>query len=201
MKRVLLLFLAVSLVSTVGLTRVIADDTKSQVFDYRSAVIGDLQDIGKKFQDLAKLMPPEKFTWRPAEGSRSVSELYLYVATQYYRQPYEFGAIRAAGYEVEGDDATSGRGNVTPLEKTTTDKGQVLIELNDSLSYFKGIMPTLSDTDMQKRVKIAGKDVTVYEALLMMDAQLRQRLGQAVAYARMNGVTPPWTDEEPPASR
>jgi hypothetical protein len=166
-------------------------------FDYRSTAISDLVDTGSKFLSLAQATPADKFTWRPAgEGAYSFSELYLLAASLYYHLPYEFGAIRAAGYEFEGDDVTGGRSTAGPFEKSTTNKNAVVLELSDSLAYFKNIIPTLTDADLEKPIMLSGKRTTPDGGLFLMANDLHDYLAQAVVYARINGVSLHWMDEE-----
>lgn len=177
-----------------------SDTGNSPGFDYRSVVFTDLLDTGKKLLETAQATPPDKFTWRPPNADRaySVSELYLLAASLYYHMPYEFGAIRAAGYEFEGDDVTGGRGTAIPFEKSTTEKRAVLLELTDSLAYFKNIMPTLSEADLQEPIELDGRRTTPNAGLFLMATDLHNYLAQAVVYARLNGIVLPWmnTDDE-----
>jgi hypothetical protein len=174
-----------------------AETPASADFEYRSAVFSDLLDTGKKLLSLAQATPEDKFTWRPSgDGAYSVSEVYLLAASQYYHLPYTFGAIRAAGYEFEGDDVTGGRGAAPPFEKSTTSKDRVILELIDSFSYFKNIMPTLTDADLDKPITLSGRRTTPNGGLFLMATDLHEYLAQAVDYARQTGVVLPWMNEE-----
>ena len=44
-----------------------------------------------------------------------------------------------------------------------------------------------------QKVKIDGKVVTVDGMYLRMIAHANEHMGQLVAYARMNGIVPPWS--------
>ena len=161
----------------------------------RAAVIADLTDTATKFIELANSMPAETFTWRPSEHDRSVSELYLCVAGLYFHQPSEFGAVRAGSYELDGNAASAGlEKKIPPFEKRTTDKKEVVDWLIDARAYFKGIMPTLSDDDWKKTIKLNGRDITANEGLFEMAAELHGCMSQALTYARAKGVSPPWPE-------
>lgn len=41
--------------------------------------------------------------------------------------------------------------------------------------------------------KIYGRDFTIAQTSLMMSGDLHEHLGQLIAYARSNGVKPPWS--------
>jgi uncharacterized damage-inducible protein DinB len=65
--------------------------------------------------------------------------------------------------------------------------------MKDSFAHAKKAAEGLSDADLDKPVKVFGRDSTVREALLLVATHAHEHLGQAIAYARMNGVTPPWS--------
>jgi hypothetical protein len=174
-----------------------ASHTPPSSFDFKTAALADLEDMGKKLLELAKAMPPDKFTWRPnGEGSRSVSEVYLLAATQYYHLPSEWGLLKAAGYEADGDQVTGNRAPTVPLEKLTTDKAQTINELFDAISYFGGISKTLTDADLQKPIRFLGHDTTPGASLLLLDNDVHEYLDQAILYAQMNGVVLSWMTEK-----
>src|SRR5262249_62231400 len=47
---------------------------------FRAEFLRDLADVQKKIEDLAAAIPAEKYTWRPAPGVRSISEVYMHIA-------------------------------------------------------------------------------------------------------------------------
>jgi hypothetical protein len=160
------------------------------------AVLADVEDVGRKLIELAQAMPADKFGWRPnGEGLFSVSEVYLLAATRYYHMPSVWGGLQAKGYEIEGNAATAGTTEDPPLEKSTTNKVEVVNQLTDAVSYFDGMMKTLTDANMQKSIKILGRTTTPYLSLILMDADLHEFLAQAMNYARSNGVVLPWMNE------
>src|SRR5436305_9064865 len=54
------------------------------VTGYRSEVMAEVMVQEDKFLRLANAIPAEKYTWRPAEGVRSVAEVFMHVATANY---------------------------------------------------------------------------------------------------------------------
>src|SRR5713101_6530041 len=51
----------------------------------------------------------------------------------------------------------------------------------------------LSDNDLQAPVKLFGRDMTKQGALMLILEDQHEHLGQSIAYARSNGVVPPWS--------
>jgi uncharacterized damage-inducible protein DinB len=150
----------------------------------RTEALNELSYFEKRFTDLANAMPADKYTWRPAEGVRSVSEVFLHVAAANYNIPRLLGTQPPAGIDVRG------------LEKSTTDKAKIIETLKNSFAHTHGAILTLSDTDVEKSVKLLGKDNTYRGVMIFILRHLGEHLGQSIAYARINGVVPPWTEEQ-----
>ena len=51
----------------------------------------------------------------------------------------------------------------------------------------------LSDNDLRTPVKLFGRDMTKLDALILILKDQHEHLGQSIAYARTNGVVPPWS--------
>jgi len=146
---------------------------------FRAEFLSDLADVQKKIEELAAAMPADKYTWRPAPGVRSVSEVYMHIAGGNYFLASYVG-MKPPAY----DEST--------LEKIN-DKQRVLLELRKSFDHIRLAALTASDTDLDKPVKMLGTNTTVRGAFMNALVHLHEHLGQSIAYARMNGVVPPWT--------
>ena len=75
-------------------------------------------------------------------------------------------------------------------EKSITDKAGVIAFLKDS---FDAVRKGYSSVDQQKKVKLLNKDVTAGDVFLRILVHNHEHMGQAIAYARINGVAPPWS--------
>lgn len=157
---------------------------------YRAEVISDIEGIGKKLVDLATAMPAEKYAWRPAPGVRSVSEVYMHVVGANYLLPSFLGAKLPEGFDRE-------------MERTVTDKAKVIEWLKKSIDNAKAAISSASDADLDKKVKAFGREMTERRVLMIVQTHMHEHLGQSIAYARSNGVTPPWSEagEQPPAKK
>jgi uncharacterized damage-inducible protein DinB len=132
---------------------------------------------------LAEAFPAEKFAWRPAEGVRSVSETLLHLATANFGFPNAWGVKPPEGLDLRG------------LQKSTTDKAKVIALVKQSYEHMRAAVSNLSDADLEKRVKFFGDEAPIAEILFHTANHQHEHLGQLIAYARMNGVVPPWTAE------
>lgn len=145
----------------------------------RAEFLKELDNVEKKMVSLAEAMPQDKLTWRPMEGVRSVSEVYMHMAGSNFRFPQFLGLKAPTG--IEGD-----------LEKMT-DKAKVVEALKQSFVHLRQAATNTPDADWEKSVTFSGRSINVREAFFRQSLNLREHLGQSIAYARMNRVVPPWT--------
>jgi hypothetical protein len=78
------------------------------------------------------------------------------------------------------------------LEKSVTRKADVINWLKRSLDAVKTARASLKPGDLDRKVKIEGRDATVDGMYLRIIVHANEHMGQLVAYARMNGIAPPW---------
>lgn len=146
---------------------------------FRAEFVADLDDVEDKFTQLATNDPVEKYGWRPAPGVRSISEVFMHVAgSNYFLATF-------LGVEAPPDLPKD-------MEKIT-DKPTVLAELHKSFDYLRRVAANESDADLEKTVKMFGKPSTQRFVFTTILTHLHEHLGQSIAYARMNGVVPPWS--------
>jgi uncharacterized damage-inducible protein DinB len=145
---------------------------------------GEWGHVSRQLIALAEATPAEKFAWRPAAGVRSVSEVYMHIALANYFLLAATGPKLPAGLTSETDP-----------EKTVTAKADVIDWLKRSLDAVKVAHTTVKPADLQRKVKVNGRDATVDGMYLRIIVHANEHMGQLVAYARMSGVVPPWTKE------
>jgi hypothetical protein len=80
------------------------------------------------------------------------------------------------------------------LEKKVTAKPDVVSWLKRSLDAVKTAHAGIRPADLQRKVKIEGKDATVDGMYLRVIVHANEHMGQLIAYARMNGIVPPWSE-------
>jgi uncharacterized damage-inducible protein DinB len=142
---------------------------------------GEWLHVSKQLIELAEAIPAEKFTWRPAPGARSVSETYMHIALANFYLLSVTGAPMPA--EIKSPS----------MEKTVTAKPDVISWLKRSLDAVKTARAQLKPGDLQRKVKISGREATVDGMYLRIIIHDNEHMGQLVAYARMNGIVPPWS--------
>ena len=159
-----------------------APDQKVTVgYDLKPQALLDLDQLEQKFTDLAGAIPQEKYTWRPGDGVRSVSEVFLHVAQSNYYILSLMGVERPAGTEAKD------------FEKSTTDKAKIIDQMKQSFAFTKANIGKLTNADLAKALPKLGPQANEGDVVYILVTHLHEHLGQSIAYARVNGVVPPWT--------
>jgi hypothetical protein len=65
--------------------------------------------------------------------------------------------------------------------------------LNEGFAYTKSIVMGISPDSLVGTRKLFGRDYSILETSIGMTADLHEHLGQLIAYARVNGIVPPWS--------
>lgn len=143
---------------------------------------GEWAHVSRQLIALAEAIPAEKFGWRPGPGVRSVSEVLNHITLA------NFYLLSYTGPKVPGDLKAEG------MEKDVTAKAEVVAWLKRSLDAVRVAHAGVKPADLARKVKIAGRDGTVDGMYLRIIVHANEHQGQLVAYARMNSITPPWSE-------
>jgi uncharacterized damage-inducible protein DinB len=143
---------------------------------------GEWRHVSQQLIALAEATPAEKYSWRPASGVRSTSEVYMHLAIA------NFYLLSVTGPKMPADL----NGN---MEKTVTSKAEVIAWLKRSLEAVKTAHAATTPKDLERKVKIADREATVDGMYLRIIIHANEHMGQLIAYARMTGVVPPWSKE------
>src|SRR5262249_54339469 len=147
---------------------------------FRDMALYQLKDVEGKVVGLAEAMPQEKYGWRPAQGVRSVSEVYMHIAVSNYFVLTALGEKMPPGMSFAA-------------ERTLTDKGKVVDALKASFANFRRFITTLPEKALEKETKYFDLQPTYEEILFFLSDHMHEHLGQSIAYAPPNGVVPPWS--------
>ena len=148
----------------------------------KAAYLADLEAMRVKFVGLAEAFPQDKYTWRPMEGVRSVSEVLMLLATEGYGYaPTALGGKPAMAREDMGK------------LRMITDKAQVVDHLTKGFAYAKKEIEAIDPATLTGKRKAGNAERTTPEAVAAVTGDLHEHLGQLVAYARTNHIVPPWS--------
>lgn len=147
----------------------------------REELLMQFNASASKFEALAAAMPAEKFAWSPGPGVMSVAQVYAHVARYNYAYlSQNMGAAAPAGVGLD------------TLERMT-DKAQIVALLRSSAEYVRQSVRQMPESQLGQSTQLYGRTVPQWSVLLQLVAHMNEHLGQSIAYARMNGVTPPWS--------
>jgi uncharacterized damage-inducible protein DinB len=142
---------------------------------------GEWRYVSRLLISLAEAIPADKYGWRPEPGVRSVSEVIMHIAQSNYYLLSVTGPKMPP--ELEYKD----------VEKKIVSKPEVVAYLRQSLEAVKTARAHLKPGDLQRKVKIEGETVDVDGMYLRIICHDNEHMGQLIAYARMNGIVPPWS--------
>ena len=149
---------------------------QAQPTKIQAAFGDDAGTLSKKFTGLARVMSG-KYDWKPGQGVRSVGDVFNLIVK-------ENGMLAAA---------LSGTPNAGAKAAPINDPGKLQEALKASYVNLQKAITGLSDNDLQTHVKLFGEDMTKQGAVMLILEDQHEHLGQSIAYARSNGVVPPWS--------
>lgn len=163
-----------------------AYEKKSKMKGFRGEFLMQFNENAKKVLQLAEAVPQKDYSWRPMEGVRSVSEVYMHIVGGNMFIPSFIGGEMPEGMDFQA---------AMKLEKETTGKEDVKKHLMKSFENVRKLVKNMKDEDLDKEVTIEmmGMTTTYRGVLLLLSGHINEHLGQSIAYARMNKVVPPWS--------
>lgn len=151
----------------------------------RGDMIADISSVEGKYLALADAVPASDYGWRPMEGVRSVGEVYCHVAGANYLIPRFFGVEQPPEAETVEQACNS--------DELESLKSGVIEALQASFAHARLAIAAVPDSALDDPTKLFGSDTTKRAAMLLFVTHMHEHLGQSVAYARANGVVPPWS--------
>ncbi|HEU4722016.1 MAG TPA: DinB family protein [Gemmatimonadaceae bacterium] len=151
-------------------------------------LLRDVGQVERKMIGLAKAVPADKYGWRPGAGVRSIGDLVMHVTADNHFFPAILGtpADPATGITAEFKTAQA-------FEQRKLSRDSAIVELERSFAFLKKSLAATPEAKLPGKVSMFGQQFTVQQAWLLATVHLHEHLGQFIAYARSNGVTPPWS--------
>lgn len=134
----------------------------------------------KQVIQLAEAFSEEQYDWRPTEGVNSVREALLHVAGGNYYLASKMGFAPPEDVDMMKLGEITGKENVI----ATLKKSNAFV-LEKIMEVESGSLTEEVDFGFAKMNKLGG--------LLAMMEHNGEHKGQLIAYARSNGVIPPWS--------
>jgi uncharacterized damage-inducible protein DinB len=154
----------------------------------RADLIGDIVELEEKYVSLAEAMA-DHWAWRPGEGVRSVGEVFGHVTAANMMIPTLFGMETPS--EFQGESPQETMGNLQALEKASAE--ELMEHLKHSFMHARHVVARVDEERLDEAVQYFGQEGPLREVLLLLVTHMHEHLGQSIAYARTNGVVPPWS--------
>lgn len=151
-------------------------------------ISADLDRVQQQLTQLAGAFPADKWDWRPAEGVRSVGEVYMHLLSENYLLAAATGTPAPSETGIKGSDYQT----ALAYEKTKLSREAVMAELEKSFAALKKSLSTLTHESLAQASAL-GAQSSNQRVMLFASAHSHEHLGQLIAYARMNNITPPWS--------
>ena len=147
---------------------------------YIQLILDQVAFMQDRITSLAEVFPEEKYSWRPGDGVRSTGEQIVHTITAAYGIPSMMGKKMPDHINWE-------------IEKTVTDKEEILKNLKSSFESATEFLKSYDTSKYEEIVKTPFGEFTQRSMILIMNNHYHEHLGQLIAYARVNGITPPWS--------
>jgi uncharacterized damage-inducible protein DinB len=151
----------------------------------RAEIIRSMLDAGGKIQELAGAIPDKKYTWKPSKDVRSTGQVLLHVVAANYMMPSLFGVKSP----MPADE-------LQKLDTQTMEPAKIREMLKESYAWATKAVADTPDSELDVQINFLGQKMTKRGGMLTLAAHSHEHLGQLIAYARANNITPPWTARE-----
>jgi uncharacterized damage-inducible protein DinB len=153
-----------------------------QTDSYLNRVEFHFQMASNKLLMLAEEFPEETYEWSPDGVAMTVAGVLTHIIRYNYTIPSSWLGID-----------TPQSVNLSEIDQIKN-KDAVIEELKLSINHVNGFIHNLADETLVHPAVIYGSDSENWAALFMMITHLNEHTGQLISYARMNGITPPWSN-------
>lgn len=155
----------------------------------RGEILAGIKDAEDKLIQLAEATPEDKYSYRPSKDARNAGQVFMHVAAGNYFLATFVGAKPPEGI------------NLRTYEDALTKKADIQKAIKDSFAHVEKALMSASDADLEKPVDFFGRKTTARGAFLLVLSHGHEHLGQSIAYARGNGIVPPWTAAQEAAAK
>ncbi len=174
---------ALKQLSPLGLALVLAGTAQAQSTptDYRDEFMRHFEQSSRKLISLSDAIPEELYTWSPGEGVMPIAQVYMHIARYNYMYPDDaLGISPPDGVDLD-------------MLESITDKEQVKLLLRQSVEHVRTHIPRMTTEDLMRPTELYRRQIAGWAVLFQLLAHMNEHVGQSVAYARMNGIVPPWS--------
>ena len=153
-------------------------DTRSAI---RAEMLMHFNSSISKVIALAEAMPADKYDWKPEKDAMAVGQVYGHIARYNYGYPETaMGVSTPAGLKLDTLEAMRDKAQLVPL-------------LKQSAAHVRRTITEMPAAQLEANTQLYLRTVPQWAVLMQLVAHMNEHLGQSIAYARSNGVVPPWS--------
>jgi uncharacterized damage-inducible protein DinB len=152
--------------------------------NFREEISGQFEASARKLVALAQVMPSETYAWQPMQDVYSVARVYTHISRYNYMYPDQSLGVASP----------MGPSEYERWEEEVVEKDKVVEILSASMDHVRTVIGQMSEKELAQPARLYGREVGQWAVLLQLVTHMNEHLGQAIAYARMNQVVPPWSN-------
>ena len=166
---------------------------------FKGEYLWELDIAEHHLRAIVEAIPGERYDWRPADNSRSVSQVIVHVAAG------NFALLDMVGVQAPPDVyppvAAQGADRFFALVLQNQALGQrvrakadVTKMLATSLAVVRDAFTRTTGDELERHGTFFGEQTTVRRVYLRLLAHAHEHMGQLIAYVRAMGMSAPWPD-------
>jgi uncharacterized damage-inducible protein DinB len=177
----------------------------TRIAGFPGEFLWELDIATRHILSMAEAFPADAYDWYPDPRARSVSEVFVHIATGNYL------LLDLLGVPVPADlyphlppaspdpSAASDRFSAflranDELVASIREKAEVIALLQPSFAAVEAAFRQTSERDLDGELDFAGEPSTVRRVYLRLLTHNHEHMGQMTAYLRCNNIAPPWPD-------
>ena len=133
-----------------------------------------------QISSLAAEFSEDQFLWSPSEGVRSVGASLLHVASANYFFAMKLGFPPSSDVDMMGINSIEGKANIVEVVK-------------NSNKFVQNCILKIDPSTLSEKVELPFGEMDKMSLVLLILEHSGEHKGQLIAYARSNGITPPWS--------
>ncbi len=152
----------------------------SEASEIRDEMLRQFSGSSRKMVALSEAMPEDLYAWSTGEGMMTVAKVYAHIARYNFMYLEDQLGVPAPS-DIDLD-----------MVEDLTDKAVITELLKRSVDHVLAHVPKLTDDTLTEKTRLYGRDIAGWAVLVQLVTHLNEHVGQAVAYARINQIAPPW---------
>lgn len=143
-------------------------------------IVGSFATAADKIVQLAAAIPADRYDWAPMDGVATVGGILIHITGANYYIANALGTPVPAGV----DPRNLGQG---------ASKEELIALYEASVRHAQRAILAVSAEAMQEEIDVFGSKAPRAQLVMILADHTHEHLGQLIAYARSNHVTPPWS--------